>query len=59
MMKKSIDLILVVVKKLLRSQENQKAKNYLSPKNRLNKEKSCQKVEFHLIIILRKTAQAF
>ena len=49
-----IDLVLVVVRKLLGNQENRKAKNSLSPKNWLSQEKSCQKVEIHLILMLKR-----
>ena len=56
---RSIDLMLVVLKKLLRNQENQKTKNCLSPKNQLIQEKNCQKVGIYLILMQKKISQAF
>ena len=45
-----MNLILIVIKKLLGSQEIQKVKNCLSAKNWLSQEKNCQKVKIHLIL---------
>ena len=57
---KLVDLVLVmIVKILLRNQENQKVKNCLTPKNWLNQEKSCQKVRIYQILIPKKPNQTF
>ena len=45
-----IDMVVIVLS-TLRSQENQKIKIQLSPKN-------CQKLGIHLILMLKKPAQA-
>ena len=60
-----INLILIIIKKLLKIQENQKPKNCLNPKNFLNsknplsQEKSCQKIRIYLILILKKINKIF
>ena len=41
------------------SQDNQKAKNCLNPKNWLSQKKNCQKVGIYLISTLKKMGQAF
>ena len=45
--------------RLLRNQENRKAKICLSPENRLSQEENCQKVGIHLILALQRPDQAF
>ena len=55
---KLLDLVLVVVvRNLLRNQENRKVRFCLNPKNRLNQEKICQKMGIHLILALEKPVQ--
>ena len=50
-------VLMVMLYSTLRSEENQKVKNCLSPKNRLSQEKICQKVGIHLILALQKPDQ--
>ena len=59
-------VMVLVVWKSLKSQENRKARNCLSPKNRPSQEnskaknrKNHQKVEIYLILTLRIAGQAF
>ena len=48
-------VIVLVIWKLLKSQENRKAKICLSPKNRQSQEKICQKVGIYSILTLKIT----
>ena len=51
---RSMYLVLVVMRKLLESQEN-----YLNPENRLSQEKNCQKERIYPILVLEKPDQNF